>query len=676
MCQTEFPVTESAGRQTVRCPECDEEFEPSAKAKPSAPAAHLAGEKPLPLVDPDAPPKPTKKGSKKPEPAAEKPTAKKTETAEKAPAGGVTGAPRKRRRREDEEDEEDDRKGKSGGGMATLAVAGASVVGLVVVIGGVFLAVRLFSGKPADVAVAPTTVPSQSTQPTQPAPSGRTPPMVTAPSAPTRPPAPEPSNPGKSGTTGPKVAPPPPPPPVTPRPPVAQPEKPKTNWRLPPRPDPLPITPAPLTAATTVSLPGPAQKAVFGGGGRFVVIHIPSLRQLAVFDTSTLKLRYIPVAEEQVLFAAGMTHVLAYLPSAGLLQRYDLQTGKRDKSAPFEATKPTAFCMGSASAGPLLVRDEKKGVRFVDPATFEELTPPTDNRGYGFGLGGALFWASADGRTFGHTGNYGMPNGVNITTIGQDKFTGASQHWGTSYVVPSPDGRRLFAGGYPPLTAQVAPAPDGVGTGAGNSGHVSQMFLPAAHGPFYVHLLSGSGLPGAPTPKKKGKGPTTGGAGGTIAVYIFGLSEPLVTLEDTGHGNAGGGWSVGHENKVFFVPKAKILAVIDGTGEKIRVFPVDVEAALKSSSANVVLVTSEPPAGAVKGKPFRYKVEGFSKAGGLTFAVEAGSPGMAVGSDGVVTWDVPATFADKEVNVILRVTDKAGHEAFHSFALTVGEAGG
>ena len=48
---------------------------------------------------------------------------------------------------------------------------------------------------------------------------------------------------------------------------------------------PVPIKPAPLTDERTIlSLPSPVADVVVGGGGRFLILHLPKLRQLAVFD--------------------------------------------------------------------------------------------------------------------------------------------------------------------------------------------------------------------------------------------------------------------------------------------------------------------------------------------------------------------------------------------------------
>ena len=56
---------------------------------------------------------------------------------------------------------------------------------------------------------------------------------------------------------------------------------------------------------------------------------------------------------------------------------------------------------------------------------------------------------------------------------------------------------------------------------------------------------------------------------------------------------------------------------------------------------------------------------------GVKFRVESGPKGMAVNAAGKVKWDVPADFGEKELAVIITVTDSAGQETFHSFRLTV-----
>src|SRR5262249_37435105 len=71
--------------------------------------------------------------------------------------------------------------------------------------------------------------------------------------------------------------------------------------RLPSKEDPVAVgadIKAPLLEKEKVTrtLPAPATDAVMGGGGRFLILHLPKLRKLALFDVSAAKITgYIPL---------------------------------------------------------------------------------------------------------------------------------------------------------------------------------------------------------------------------------------------------------------------------------------------------------------------------------------------------------------------------------------------
>jgi hypothetical protein len=451
----------------------------------------------------------------------------------------------------------------------------------------------------------------------------------------------------------------------------ATPAQPKATWKLPPRPDPLPIEPPGITEPTEVTLPGKTEQALLAGGGRFVVLRSSALQAVLVFDVSAGKVvRQIPlpVDEPRALLAAGTTKLLVYLPAAGLLQRYDLTTGRREASAPLPLVPPLSFCMGSSSAGPLVVSGAKGGLTFYDPATFEALNPPSEaGQGRAFGV---RVWPSADGRTLGFTGTYGQPSGVGVIRLGPDAVLSHYQHWAPFYVFPGPDGRRVFAGGFPPLTPEVQVAPDAYAVG-GMSGHMVNTFLPAAHGPYYLHVHFGDdwgrSYPNLPPEHK------------LVAVSIHvpgGGNRPLLVVQGTKHvkqdkKQIGVVKAVGVESRLFLVPRAKLLVVVDHTGELLRLIPVDLDAALAKAEFPYLFVTSEPPASATRGGSVEYPVEVKSKSGGVTFAVESGPPGMTISPTGRLAWRVPPDYTGPEVAVIVRIQDRNGAEAYHSFTLRV-----
>src|SRR5262249_49549219 len=75
-----------------------------------------------------------------------------------------------------------------------------------------------------------------------------------------------------------------------------------------PPPPPVAITPAEFAGEMlTVDLPAQVADVAVGGGCRFLVLHLPKVRQLAIFDVSEAKIKNtINVDDDSVLFGAGM----------------------------------------------------------------------------------------------------------------------------------------------------------------------------------------------------------------------------------------------------------------------------------------------------------------------------------------------------------------------------------
>lgn len=446
--------------------------------------------------------------------------------------------------------------------------------------------------------------------------------------------------------------------------------------QLPPLPPAVEIKPASVQGETVYNLPDTVGGVAVGGGGRFLVLSFPKLHKLGVFDTNEAKITwYVPAAEEGVLFAAGMTKLMVYAPAANILQRWDLLTHEREKvgKLSFPAGRISAFCMGSASAGPLLacaVGDfGRGGTQLFDINSFEALPIGEEGTHPGGTLSGGPYWASADGRTLGHSGSLGMPNGVAAVSIQSGRAKGFYEHWGSWFVQPGPDGKYIYAGGCGVFTDRVKPTTDAVFSPAHGQGNCEHMYLPAHHGPYYVHLHLKTGLLGPHGLPHNKEDPNHG-----LTVYMLGLRQPLAQLRDGGlvtYDTMNALQGIGIERSVHLIPRAKLLVILPGSRDKLLLHPMDLEKALEDSGAHYLLVTSQPPAEATAGERLTYEMAAKSKAGGVTFKLESGPPGMTVTPDGKLTWTVPADLKEKQVDVIVSLRDKDGQERFHTFTLTI-----
>ena len=70
-------------------------------------------------------------------------------------------------------------------------------------------------------------------------------------------------------------------------------------------------------------LPALFKEVVVGGGGRYLIFHLPKLKKLAIFDISESRItKYIPLTEDDVTFAAGLDSVVIGLKKAGKLESH------------------------------------------------------------------------------------------------------------------------------------------------------------------------------------------------------------------------------------------------------------------------------------------------------------------------------------------------------------------
>lgn len=131
------------------------------------------------------------------------------------------------------------------------------------------------------------------------------------------------------------------------------------------------ITPPPidLKSPVTLKLPGPAEAVTVGGNGRYIIFHIPSTQQLAVFDASKGALVATEKVPEQfrLFLAGGQNRVVSCDLHSRILRSYTLPELRKE----FEFSSPLlhhpeGIAMGSGVNSPLLVTDPFANVALFD----------------------------------------------------------------------------------------------------------------------------------------------------------------------------------------------------------------------------------------------------------------------------------------------------------------------
>jgi hypothetical protein len=451
--------------------------------------------------------------------------------------------------------------------------------------------------------------------------------------------------------------------------------KPTKPIQLPPTPARPKITPPALAERKDYKLPETIDRAIPAGGGRYLLLHIPSQRKVAVFDVNTLKIEnWINIAEDKPLLTAGMSKMLVYLPGARILQRYNIQTGEREASKVFNVANIKAISMGSASAGPIVIATTEGG-RLYDVDTLNEIELPQDEMppdrigGFPEQLGpkrlpfqAEKIWASANGRMFVGHGGF---DGTGILFEGNQLKTIRAHGESWMYAQPSPDAKYVFRGGLGALTAEGQQTKDVVFSEPGRNAFAGYFFLPAADGPFYFHIHFANGSRGY-EPRFQ-KDPERG-----VTVYMYGLDSPIarvIDIKDMPDFRALTHDGLPTNEMLHLIPRAKLLITVNPARDKLTLSPLDLDQAMDEAGIDFLLVTSSPPGTFCPGHEFKYPIRTRSKAGRPKYTLESGPEGMKVAADGTVTWKVPADFAEKDLNIIVGIRDSAGKEAFHNFRL-------
>ena len=394
------------------------------------------------------------------------------------------------------------------------------------------------------------------------------------------------------------------------------------------------ITPTALDEDKVIKkLPDVFTDVVLGGGGRYLIFHMPKLKKLAIFDISEAKVtKYIPLTEESITFAAGLDCVVIALKKAGKLERWSLTTFELEKTAPSPIVSEIgSLALGHASNGPLIIDGQ-----FFDLATFKR-SPIADKDGRDADIGGVTV-SSADSTIFSRWG----PNGSAAFVVESGvvkRYDGGN----LGHVLASPDAKIVYtAKGIVSRTLQRTEPGDA------DYGYC----LPAVQGDDYFLAVT----------------PSIPGKGGAFSVHLRGLKQPLVKLDNLEHPDSGAGelW-----RKIFFVPDAKAILVLPPSNDRVVFHKIDADAALEKSGENYLLITSKAPTAEKAGGALRYAIKAKSKRGGVTYKLDSGPKGMAVSDEGVVTWAVPADLAPGTRDVIITVRDKSGQEAFHTFTIKV-----
>jgi hypothetical protein len=336
----------------------------------------------------------------------------------------------------------------------------------------------------------------------------------------------------------------------------------------------VPIPPAEIASPhVEVPLPGQARDVCVGGGGRYLIFHVPTARKLFVFDTSTLKIvGHVSLSTDDLLFAAGMDKLVVVYPSDKTIVRYSLSPRPAKDSAPkAEGTplkteaddsletlqRPIFAVMGSATAGPLILggvpgqnNASKMALTFLDVESFKEVKIDKAEGDFQVTTAtAAQLRASADGKTLGLWRTQLVPSGVQIVRLEGNTIKGSYRNDSAGEVTPGPDGQKVY-------TEQGAYDLDAKSEGQ------RMLMVPAVRGAGFVTL----------------SGPANGKR--SVAVIGSATDKPLASFDNVpGFDGTYDPFERNNPNlaldqRLFWVPDAGVLIVVPPAADRVHVYRV------------------------------------------------------------------------------------------------------
>jgi S1-C subfamily serine protease len=335
-----------------------------------------------------------------------------------------------------------------------------------------------------------------------------------------------------------------------------------------------------------------------GGGGRFLVLHLPDRQELAIFDVNEAKVvKSLPVADGSVHLAAGLDKLVLALPSTRTLQRWNLKTFELELTTPYPAgTDIISLSMGAASRGPVVVYAKEgndRGAAFNQTVFFLLDADKLERREIGWSRVGHHHPVSSEAVHL-RTSLHGEATGVwctmqspsGVTWIRWENQVGASTyaHETRGHVVPAPGGKVLFTGvGVFTKIAMLGQDQSQTYPGTDPAG----CYLPAYQSGYFLRLGTRGALPNnVVRPRLPGQTRSSDQSWSArgVAVYRFDVDTPVLTFPDiavpdssVGEYQAGDDFTL--DKRFVFVPAGKLLVVVPPTNDRLVLYRADLEKA-------------------------------------------------------------------------------------------------
>ncbi|MEO1527262.1 MAG: trypsin-like peptidase domain-containing protein [Planctomycetota bacterium] len=416
-----------------------------------------------------------------------------------------------------------------------------------------------------------------------------------------------------------------------------------------------------------IPMPATISDVVSAAGGRKLLVVLETAKKVAVVDVPAGKIeKLVSLPSDQVIVVGTANHFFVFDLVNQIVQRLPLSSLKEDLTVkvPFSGVVK-AVAAGSNSNGPLLVH-WASGTSALARASYSLLDPKTltpieveNARFRNNSFRDAVHMrASHDGKVFGLWATSHSPQGLGVAVLSESRFEHRYEHDSVGHIVPGPKGMHLFTGSGGVLNQSLS---------SYQRGNRALPCIPTSHPKLYLTVPA---EPGA----QRNLGPRPF-AGIKPSVMVVGSNQPLAQLPalDLGVDNENPSWSRSDftlDKRVAFLMESNALVSVPFSNDKLVIQEFELEKYLDESSLDYFFVSSIAPQTFERGATYRYRSTVSSKRSGVKYKLTNGPKGMRVSSRGEVTWQVPSSFTETSVDVIITVTNSADQIVYDSFTLT------
>tara|TARA_R110000868_G_scaffold306224_2_gene567346 strand:- start:53744 stop:57679 length:3936 start_codon:yes stop_codon:yes gene_type:complete len=410
-----------------------------------------------------------------------------------------------------------------------------------------------------------------------------------------------------------------------------------------------------------IDLPAPLTDMVVGRGGQYLIMYFQSLKQLKVFDVSSLKfIKSLPVESEDILFTAGAEHLMVVLRDQQKIERWKLDDFQRDLVVASPVDNPIhAAVMGHSSRDLLVLfhgpNDHRQNYDYVDARTMKVLE--VERKGAGYLSSRPLLLkcvtASADGRVV------TLANNTLIYLESKVEHRQSPRDYG-SLILSGGDGTFLYSErGI--ITNQMEEIIMAAKVGEPARPIQTGMLIPAVQPGYVLDLLL--------------KTPRNARTSDVLAVHLEGELEPLLTLNQVDTSLNKFEWKnppgMSHYKRFLFFPDRDLLIQVPDTNDRLILHQVPLRELMNETGIDYFYTTSRPETKTEPGKLWKYQIKTVSRKGGVKYELQSGPQGMEISDTGLLTWQVPADIVEPELNVIVQLKDDSTQQLSHRFTLFV-----